>query len=152
MEKVNFKIDLDIVTHDKVNEHPFVNISLNGYPQFGEILDKSTVVEIDVEIEQDTENFLTIEYMNKDSKTDVIIGEDGLPIKDKRVAINGISVNDIDLELFVFEREDVLQYECIDPEGPDEKIFGFDATKLSWNGRTTLKFTTPIYIWILENI
>ena len=56
METVNFKIELDIITHDDVKEHPFVNISINGYPQFGEILDKSTTVEIDVKIEDDTEN------------------------------------------------------------------------------------------------
>ena len=58
MEKINFKIDLEIITHKDVKEHPFVNISINGYPQFGEILEKSTVVDIDVEIQQDTDNFL----------------------------------------------------------------------------------------------
>ena len=114
MEKINFKIDLGIVTHDAVEEHPFVNISINGFPQFGEILNKDTVVEIDVEVEEDTENFLTIEYNNKDANVDVVYGE-----------------NEIDNTI---------------------NRIGFQATKLSWNGRTTLKFTTPIYIWLLENI
>jgi len=37
METINIKVDLSITTHDAVSEHPFVNISLNGFPQFGQI-------------------------------------------------------------------------------------------------------------------
>ena len=102
MEKINFKINLDIITHEDVEEHPFVNISINGYPQFGEILSKSTVVDIDVEIRQNTENFLTIEYMNKDPLNDVIYNETSI-VKDKRVEIKSISINDIELDYFSFE-------------------------------------------------
>lgn len=148
MEKINFKIDLNIITHEDVKEHPFVNISINGYPQFGEILSKSTIVDIDVEIQQNTDNFLTIEYMNKDPENDVIYNETSI-LKDKRVEIKSISINDIELDYFSFENKDTLSYESLDGK---EKHLGFDATKLSWNGRTTLKFTTPIYIWILENL
>ena len=50
MEKINIKVDLSIITHDAVQEHPFVNLSLNGYPQFGQICENDTVVDIDVEI------------------------------------------------------------------------------------------------------
>ena len=69
--------------------------------------------------------------------------------KDKRVVINGIKINDIDLDFFAFDEEETFKYESTD--GTVEE-FGFYATKLSWNGRTTLKFTTPVYLWILENI
>ena len=148
MEKINFKIDLGIVTHDAVEEHPFVNISINGFPQFGEILNKDTVVEIDVEVEEDTENFLTIEYNNKDANVDVVYGENEI-IKDKRVVIKSITINDIILNIFSFAEEDTLSYTSI---ANTINRIGFQATKLSWNGRTTLKFTTPIYIWLLENI
>src|SRR5210317_1416508 len=100
LETVNIKLDLSIITHDAVSEHPFVNISINGFPQFGEICEKNTVVEIDVDIEDDAENFLTIEYMNKDPMQDVILGEDGMPVADKRVRINSISFDDIELDFF----------------------------------------------------
>tara|TARA_R110002153_G_scaffold138852_1_gene289449 strand:- start:71 stop:514 length:444 start_codon:yes stop_codon:yes gene_type:complete len=147
LEKINIKIDLSIVTHDGVAEHPFVNIGLNGHPQFGEVCDKDTVVEFDVKIEEGTENFLTIEYHNKDAKQDVVLDEDNMPIKDKRVEINSISLDDINLELHYL---DELSYECFEDAGWNST--GFDATKLSWNGRTTLRFTTPVYIWLLENL
>lgn len=149
MEKVNIKVDLSIITHDAVNEHPFVNISLNGFPKFSEICERDTIVEINVKIEDDTENFLTIEYNNKDPKTDVTFDNNTI-IKDKRVQIKNISFDDIQLDFFVFENPDTLTYVPIDPSA--NTATGFEATKLSWNGRTTLKFTTPIYIWLLENL
>lgn len=150
MEEVNLKIDLSIVTHDTVNENPFVNISLNGKPLFGQICEKDLVVDLNLNLEDDTENFLTIEYNNKNSKQDVILGEDGLPVKDKRIEINSISFDDIELDFFQLNDPETFNYKSIDPEGINAT--GFEATKLSWNGRTTLKFTTPIYIWLLENL
>ncbi len=150
MEKVNLKIDLNIITHDQVGEHPFVNISVNGFPQFGEILDKSKRVEIDIEVEENTSNFLTIEYLNKDPKKDVVLGDDGEPILDKRVEINAIIIDDIYLDFWAFDNEDTLSYQSVEDES--KSATGFEATKLSWNGRTTFKFTTPVYLWILENI
>ena len=150
METINIKVDLSIITHDAVSEHPFVNISLNGFPQFGEICEKDTLVELDVEIEDNTENFLTIEYMNKDAKRDVVLGADDMPVADKRIEINSISFDDIELDFFQLIDPDTFKYEPIDPEGVVGK--DFDATKLSWNGKTTLRFTTPVYIWLLENL
>ena len=148
MEKLNFKIDLDITTHDDVKEHPYVNVSINGYPQFGELLSKSKLLEIDVELEDNKEHCLTIEYMNKDPKNDVIYDETSI-VKDKRVQIKSISINDIELDYFSFEDNDTLIYESLDGK---IRHNGFEASKLSWNGRTTLNFSTPIYIWILENL
>ena len=148
LDKINIKVDLSIITHDAVSEHPFVNISLNGFPKFGEICEKDTVVEIDVEIEDDTENFLTIEYMNKNAKQDVVLGKDGIPVADKRVEINSISFDDIEIDFF--QLTDIFKYEPIEFEGYEST--GFDATKLAWNGKTTLRFTTPVYIWLLENL
>jgi len=150
LETVNIKIDLNIITHDAVGEHPFVNISLNGFPQFGEICKQDTLVDIDVEIEDNTENFLTIEYHNKNANRDVILGEDGGPVADKRVEIKSISFNDIELDFFSISDPGTLIYQPIDPVG--DVAQGFEATKLTWNGKTTLRFTTPMYIWLLENL
>ena len=150
LETINIKLDLSIVTHDAVSEHPFVNISFNGYPQFGEICEDNTLVEFDAEVQDDTENFLTIEYMNKNPKQDVQVGHDGAISKDKRVIINSISFDDIELEFFQLTDPDIFKFESIDTQGVSTT--GFDATKLAWNGKTTLRFTTPIYLWLLENL
>ena len=87
---------------------------------------------------------------NKNAKQDVVLGEDGMPVADKRIEINSISFDDIELDFFQMTDPDTFKYEAIDPEGAGTT--GYDATKLSWNGKTTLHFTTPIYIWLLENL
>ena len=150
LETVNIKLDLGIITHDNVVEHPYVNISLNGFPQFGEICKQDTTVDIDVEIEDNTENFLTIEYHNKNAKQDIVLNQEGIPIADKRIEIKSISFDDIELDFFSISDPDTLIYQPNDPVG--DVAHGFEATKLTWNGKTTLKFSTPIYIWLLENL
>lgn len=150
LDKINFKIELTIITHDAVTEHPFVNVSVNGYPKFGEVCEKDTVVEFDVELEDDTENFLTIEYNNKIAKQDVILGDGGMLIADKRIEITGIYIDDVKLDTNALVNPDAITFTPLDPEGVSTT--GFDATKLAWNGKTTLRFTTPVYIWLLENL
>lgn len=150
METINVKIDLSIITHDAVNEHPFVNISVNGYPQFGELCSESKEIEFDLELQEDQAHTLTIEYNNKDAINDVVLDSDKTPKLDKRVEIDKIAFDDIELDFFQLLDKETLVYESTDPNGVSAT--GFDATKLSWNGRTTLKFETPVYIWLLENL
>ena len=147
METVKVRVELDILTHDGVKEHPFVNISVNGYPQWGEVCESSCTAEFSVDTNET--NVLTVEYCNKDPQRDVVI-QDGEIVADKRVTIQGISLDDIALDFHAFDEPDTLSYESFDPEGVNAE--GYDASKLSWNGRTTLKFTSPIYIWLLENL
>ena len=144
MDKVTRALDIKVITHDLVKEHPFVNVSFNGYPQFGEICHEDVTVEFTVTA-QDI-NTLTVEYFNKDPMHDVIV-EQGEIVADKRLQITEIRIEDISLDLNTLHN---LTYECNDPTGEDAK--GFAATKLSWNGRTSLQLTSPIYMWLLDNL
>ena len=148
METVNIKVDLKIITHNAVDEHPFVNISHNGVPQFGQICERDTIAEFEVEVEDDADNFLMIEYQNKNPIKDVVI-ENNEILQDKRVEIISISFDDIQLDFFELDDKEKFCYKSTDEE---IETTGFDASKLSWNGKTTLKFTTPVYIWLLENL
>jgi len=150
LETLNIKLDLEIITHDQVTEHPYVNISINGFPQFGKVCEQDTLVDIDIEVEDNKEYFLTVEFQNKDPKTDVVLDSDKNPIKDKRVNIRSVQFDDIEISYFDLLPENTFVYEPTDPMGV--QATGFEATKLAWNGKTTLRFTTPIYIWLLENL
>jgi hypothetical protein len=150
METINVKIDLCVVTHGAVNEHPYVNISVNGYPQFSDFCSESQEIEFDIELEEDQAHTLTIEYNNKDAINDVVLDSSGMPELDKRIEIDKIAFDEIELDFFQLLDKETLVYESTDPNGVSAT--GFDATKLSWNGRTTLKFETPVYIWLLENL
>ena len=44
------------------------------------------------------QNFLSVEYMNKDPHNDVYTGHDGEIVADKRVIINSISFDNIKLD------------------------------------------------------
>lgn len=150
METVNVKLNIEITTHEDVEEHPFVVVSVNGYPKFGEHCAEDTEVEFDLQL-QDGENYvLSVQYHNKDIARDVWVEDDGTLVKDKRVQLKTIAFDDIELDWFQLQDPSVIQYITSDPDGEDST--GFTATKLSWNGTTTLKFTAPIYIWLLENL
>jgi len=149
LETVNIKIAIEVVTHQNVVEHPHVQVLINDKVQFDKIMEHSDIIDFNAELEEDQQYKLTVVYDNKSAKYDVVL-QDGLPIKDKRIEINSISFDDIDLDFFTLSSQDSLSYTTTDPQG--ENATGFDATKLSWNGSTTLLFESPIYIWILENL
>jgi len=150
MDNINIKIELKIITHQYVKENPFVSVGLNNVQHFGQVISEDTTVEIDTQIKDDTTNYLTIEYKNKDPRVDVVVGHDGSPTHDKRVEIKNISIDDIELDFHTFSQDDTLTYQSSDPNGKNTQ--GFQATKLAWNGTTTLKFSAPVYIWLLENL
>jgi len=149
LETINIKIDIEVITHQNVAEHPHVQVLINDKVRFDKIMEHSDIINFKVELEEDQQHKLTIVYDNKSARYDVVL-QDGLPIKDKRIEINRISFEDIELDFFTLSSQDSLSYTTTDPQGENTK--GFDATKLSWNGSTTLLFESPIYIWILENL
>lgn len=150
METVNIKLNACITTHEGVQEHPFVVVSVNGYPQFSDFCSEDRTIDFDIDLVDDQDYVLSVEYHNKDVKNDVVLGSDGLPELDKRVHIDSIKFDDIELDFFQLVDPSVIIYQPTDPEG--STATGFDATKLSWNGCTTLKFSAPIYMWLLENL
>ena len=148
METVNIKIELDIITHESVREHPYVIVSLDNESKWSGFCEHSKTIEFDADI-TDGEHTLSVAYTNKDPKTDVIIEQDEI-VADKRVEIASILFDDIALDWFSFDTEETLVYTPTDTDALE--AYGFDATKLSWNGQTTLHFTNPVYIWLLENL
>ena len=149
METVNIKLDLTIITHDAVKEHPHIVVKVNDTPYFDEICSKDLVISFDMEVEDDNEYALDVLYDNKNFRTDVILDENGSILADKRIVINAMSLDDIELNPYVLT-EDALIYESTDSVEFNNK--GRAAANLSWNGRTTFKFTAPVYMWLLENL
>ena len=150
MDDINIKLNVKITTHDAVNEDPFVAVSVNGYPKFGEFCSEDTLIDFNVSLSDDELHTLNIEYRNKDSVNDVVLNNNGDIINDKRVEITSIQFEEIKLDVFQLDHE-TLFYTTSDSQGINSTS-AFEACKLSWNGITTLKFSTPIYIWLLENL
>jgi hypothetical protein len=84
-------------------------------------------------------------------KQDVVLGEDGVPVADKRIEINSISFDDIELDFFQLTDPDTFKYEPIDPEG--YSTTGFDATKLHGMAKLlyALQLQSTFGYWKISN-
>ena len=149
MENINFKIKLH--GHDCNDRWPACKISLNNDVMFnGEIQDE-TLVEFDASVVDDSvDNKLVIDYYNKDFRLDVVLDANGNIIKNKTIDILDICVEDIDLNQIPYDKNTVEVYEEAYPQ--DLPRTRKNDMELSWNSTWTMEFSSPVYIWLLENI
>jgi len=149
MENINFKIKLH--GHDCNDRWPACKILLNDDVMFdGEIQDE-TLVEFDASVVDDSvDNKLVIDYYNKDFRLDVVLDANGNIIKNKTIDILDICVEDIDLNQIPFDKNTVEVYEKEYPQ--DLPRTRKNDMELSWNSTWTMEFSSPVYVWLLENI
>ena len=149
MENINFKIKLH--GHDCNDRWPACKILLNNDVMFnGEIQDE-TLVEFDASVVDDSvDNKLVIDYYNKDFRLDVVLDANDNIIKNKTIDILDICVEDIDLNQIPFDKNTVEVYEKEYPQ--DLPRTRKNDMELSWNSTWTMEFSSPVYIWLLENI
>lgn len=96
--------------------------------------------------DQAGEHVLKLVLKNKNhSHTRVV---DSVIVQDAVLEIQGLSFDDIDLQQLVTDHA-VYQHNFNGTGAPiKESFFG----TMGCNGTVELKFTTPIYLWILENM
>ena len=76
------------------------------------------------------------------------ISETGEIVSDALLEIKNITLDDIDLDQIVHSLA-VYHHDVNGTQAPaDYKFFG----NIGCNGTVTLKFTTPVYLWLLENM
>ena len=90
-----------------------------------------------------------LRFIMKNKTTDhTQVDEHGKIIQDSRITIQNLCFDEIELgQLFIDHAEYVHDFNgtkdtCVD------QFFG----EMGCNGTVSLKFTTPIYIWLLENM
>ena len=145
-ENLQFKISLTGTYWDKK-------------PQFSVWLDDHVVIQSEIASKSEqiinferriTEGAheLKIRLENK-TDTDTVIGNDEV-VKDMLLNISDITVDDISLGNLLWSAEYILdrpqQYQ-------GQTITKLDnCVNLGWNGTYVLKFTSPFYIWLLEQL
>ena len=78
-------------------------------------------------------------------------GNDQLDISgDPTIDILDICVEDIDLNQIPYDKNTVEVYEEAYPQ--DLPRTRKNDMELSWNSTWTMEFSSPVYIWLLENI
>lgn len=148
MEQVNFKINLNGTPCG--DRWPACRVLVNDDVKFDGEIQGKTLVEFNVDIEDDSENKLVIDYYNKDYRLDVILDDDGNVVKGKTIDILDIHLEDIDLDQIPFNNNIVEVYEQAYPQ--DLPRTRKNDMELSWNSTWTMEFSSPVYIWLLENI
>jgi len=151
-EEVKFKVALSGVTI-KVgisgtywDRRPHYRILVDGISYFdGEVGEDTLTLEFAAELEEDTEHTLEIRLENK-LKIDVVMDkETGQIEKDMLLNIESISFEDIEIGMIKWNNS-VYQ--------PDDRTIEpiKNCVNLGVNGTWSLKFSSPVYLWLLENM
>ena len=145
-EKLSFKVGVSGTYWDK---KPAYSISIDGVEQVSAFITSDSGVteyqEFSVEVEEDIEHTLEIRLLNKDS-SDTIENSDKTEIlKDLLLNIDSIEIEEIELGELVWG---TTKFVAADSNRPTLER----CVNLGWNGTYILTFTSPFYLWLLENM
>jgi hypothetical protein len=156
-ETLHFKIGL---SGSSPKKHPKFKISVNDTSFVNGVLTKEAnqteYFEFDASV-LDGENSLTIEFVNK-TIYDTILDSDDNIIGDLLLNIDSIEIDEIDLGSLLwtaskytpdYPENHKLRMSQSGNELPESLS---NCVNLGWNGRWTLTFSSPFYIWLLENL
>ena len=156
-EKLKFKLELYATMWDKP---PHAEILVGGKTYFdGDITsteDKPTLIEFEVEVEEDKKCDLIINRSNK-TVPQTVVNDKGDLLKDQLLHIKRIEIDEIDLGSLVFTGVYTPKY----PEpwatqqaesGKELREAFTNVTQMGHNGEWKFTFTTPFYMWLLENL
>ena len=156
-EKLKFKLELYATMWDKP---PVAEIKLNSKSYFkSEITGTEqdpTVIEFEAELTEESEYNLIIERSGK-GKNQTVINEKGDILKDQLLHIKGIEIDEIDIGALVYEG--VYTPEYPEPWATQQRESGNDlkdsfknVTQMGFNGEWKFTFSSPFYMWLLENL
>ena len=156
-EKLKFKLelyatmwDLPPVAEIKLDDRSYFKSEINGTEQ------DPTKIEFEADLSEGSEYSLIIERTGKKPGR-TIVDKEGNIIKDQLLHIKSIEIDEINIGALVFEGV----YTPVYPEpwatqqhesGVDLKDSFTNVTQLGFDGKWVLKFESPFYMWLLENL
>jgi hypothetical protein len=156
-EKIKFKLNLYATMWD---QPPVAEIKLNSKSYYkSEITGTEqdpTVIEFEAELTEGSEYNLIIDRSGK-GKNQTVINDKGDILKDQLLHIKGIEIDEIDIGGLVYEGVYTPKY----PEpwatqqresGQDLKDSFKNVTNMGFDGTWNLRFESPFYMWLLENL
>jgi hypothetical protein len=156
-EKLKFKIELYATMWD---QPPVAEIKLNSKSYFKSEITSTeqdpTMIEFEAELTEESEYNLIIERSGK-GKNQTVLDGNGEIIKDQLLHIKSIEIDEIDIGALVYEGVYTPDY----PEpwatqqresGQDLKDSFKNVTQMGFNGEWNFKFSSPFYMWLLENL
>ena len=156
-EKLKFKIELYATMWQRpphaeilINDNSYVKKDITGTEE------KPDIIEFEHECKEEETYNLLIKRSGK-GKGQTVVNEKGDILKDQLLHIKRIEIDEIDIGGLVYEGE----YTPIYPEpwasqqtkdGIDLKTSLRNVTAMGFDGTWNFKFSSPFYIWLLENL
>tara|TARA_B100000519_G_C14168604_1_gene402784 strand:+ start:231 stop:713 length:483 start_codon:yes stop_codon:yes gene_type:complete len=156
-EKLKFKLELHATMWDKA---PHAEIFINEKSMFnGDITgteEKPDVIEFTHELEEENQYNLIIKRTGK-TKGQTVVNSKGDILQDQLLKIKNIVIDEIDIGGLVYEGEYTPDYP--EPWASQQRAAGKEleqtfkkVTNMGHNGEWKLQFTSPFYMWLLENL
>ena len=155
-EKLKFKLELYATMWDKP---PVADIKIDDKSYFKEEItstkDKPTIIEFEHELEENKQYNLIINRLGKGKNQTIV--EDEKIVKDQLLHIKSIEIDEIDIGSLIYEGVYTPEY----PEqwATQQAKAGNKLPKtiknspdLGHNGTWTFTFSSPFYMWLLENL
>ena len=155
-EKLKFVLELYADMWDKP---PHAEIFINDKSVFQKDItgteQKPDVIEFEHELEEEKTHNLVIKRTGK-TKNQTIINDKGDILKDQLLVIKRIEIDEIDIGALVYEGEYTPEYP--EPWATQQRESGNDlknsyknVTRMGFNGSWNFRFSSPFYMWLLEN-
>jgi len=155
-EKLKFKLELYSTRWDKapraeilINDHSHYNQEITGTEK------EPTVIEFEHELKEGEKYQLIINRSGKDSRQTVV--ENGEIVRDQLLHIKSIEIDEIDIGALIYSGVYTPKYP--EPWSSQQAAAGNklpesfkNVTAMGHNGRWELGFTSPFYMWLLENL
>lgn len=153
LEKLPFQITLN---SSFWKDPPKFEIRVNKELVIDSALKESGVAEtfsFSKEVVSDEQTFHSLEIILKDKDKYQTVVEGDKIIKDQLLIIEGLEIDHISLQNVVYEQKYYPEY---NPEYLEQNsnlpTYVKNTTTLGHNGRWELLFTSPFYLWLLENL
>ena len=155
-EKLKFKLGLYATMWDKppvadikIDKKSYVKEEITG------TIDNPTIIKFEHELEEGKSYSLIIDRLGKDISQCKL--KDGKIIKDQLLHIKSIEIDDIDIGGLVYEgvyKPDYPKLWATQQIKAGNKLPETlkNVTKMGHNGTWTFTFSSPFYIWLLENL
>jgi len=156
-EKLKFKLELYATMWD---QPPHAEIFISDHRHFdGDITgteDKPQIIEFEHELTEGKEFEIVIKRSGK-GKNQTVLDQKGTIIKDQLLHIKRIEIDEIDIGVLVYEGVYTPYYP--EPWATQQRESGNDlrdsfknVTQMGFEGTWRLKFESPFYMWLLENL
>jgi len=148
METIHININLGSIFFNKA---PNVSIRLNKQQVFDQPIIEDTNISFTTDLKDDSQHELNIMLYGK-TEDDTNIATNGEIFEDTLVFINDIKIEDISIFKTLEAKECEDWYYEHDCNGIEEfKKYPVRDT-MGCNGSVIVKFITPTYLWLLENL